>query len=170
MNKVAKTTDKLLEEINSLPNVDYDKDPEFVADYTNGMIVQQILSVMEDKDISQVELSKKIGKSRQYVSKILNEKTNLTLHSLALFSCSLDCELEITIKNKDLHNIPSLEDDDDEFDNVISLNGINHLQIYSGDFQSLENYTSEELLELFSQSPASYVKREEYEKEFTKVS
>lgn len=81
------------------------QDPDIISDYINGHVVQTILEIMNQKDISQQELAKKINKSRQYVSRILKENQNFTIYSLSLFSCALDCDLEINIKpNKKINN------------------------------------------------------------------
>jgi len=100
MNPTHKKTQELLEEINGLPNLDFDKDPEFLADYANGLIVQDILNLMDKKQISQTELANMIGKSRQYVSRILIEKRNFTIKSLASFACALNCDLNLSITER----------------------------------------------------------------------
>lgn len=100
MKKRELSTDELLAVVQKIETVDPNRDPEIVADYQNGVIVQNILTIMEEKEISQKELAKLIGKSKQYVSRILNEKQNFTINSLALFSCALDCDLKINISSK----------------------------------------------------------------------
>ena len=100
MNPTPKKTQELLEEIDGLPNLDLDKDPEFAADYANGLIVQDILNLMDKKQVSQAELANSIGKSRQYVFRILNEKRNFTIKSLASFACALDCDLNLSITER----------------------------------------------------------------------
>ncbi len=90
-------TDTLLEIIADRELIDPGKTAEIVADYYNGYVVQRILQVMEESGVNQNELAKRIERSRQYVSKILNEKRNFTIQTLALFSCALDCELLIEV-------------------------------------------------------------------------
>ena len=89
-----------LEELDSLPTIDYENDPEFIAEFKKGMIVQEILTIMEEKKITKKELSMMIGKSRQYVSKILSEKTNFTVHTLVLISLALGCDLRVSMEDK----------------------------------------------------------------------
>jgi transcriptional regulator with XRE-family HTH domain len=71
------------------------QDPAFIAEHAKGLIVEAILRVMEQTGISASALAGKIGKSRQYVSKILNEdhRVNFTIESLAEFSAALDLQL-----------------------------------------------------------------------------
>lgn len=79
------STEKLLKKLQKMETIDPARNFEVVADYQNGVIVQNILTIMEEKEISQKELAKLIGKSKQYVSRILLEKQNFTINSLALF-------------------------------------------------------------------------------------
>ena len=55
---------------------------------------------MDEKGITKTELSNRIGKSRQYVSRVLNEKVNFTIDTLSLFSCALDCFLSVKISDR----------------------------------------------------------------------
>ncbi len=100
MKKNKLSTEELLDRVQNAEIINPDRDPEIVADYQNGIIVQNILTIMEEKKISQKELAKLIGKSKQYVSRILNEKQNFTINTLALFSCALDCDMKIKISSK----------------------------------------------------------------------
>ncbi len=98
--KVKRTTTETLEEIKHLPDLELEKDPEFIESYTRGRIVEDILWVLEKENISQVELAKRMGKSRKYISRVLNEKVNFSIETLAQFSSVLNCELSVSIRNK----------------------------------------------------------------------
>lgn len=74
------------------------KDFEFVADYLNGMIVQQILTVMEDEGITLSKLAEKKGLSWEDIHRLLTEKKIFTLEYLAKFCCALGCTVEVVIK------------------------------------------------------------------------
>ena len=76
------------------------KDPEFVADYLNGMIVQQILTVMADEGISPRKLAEKMGMSFGYVMAYLSEDNLFTFNAIARFCCALDCNVEVVIKKE----------------------------------------------------------------------
>lgn len=71
------------------------QDPAFIAEHAKGLIVEDLLRVMEKAGMSASALAAKIGKSRQYVSKILSEdrRVNFTIESLAEFSAALDLQL-----------------------------------------------------------------------------
>lgn len=70
-------------------------DPKFIADQAKGLIIEDILRAMEAAGMTRNALAGKIGKSRQYVSKILDEdrRVNFTIDSLAEFSAALGVEL-----------------------------------------------------------------------------
>jgi antitoxin component HigA of HigAB toxin-antitoxin module len=54
-------------------------DPAFIAEHAKGLVVEDILRVMEKTGMSANALAGKIGKSRQYVSKILSGRANFFL-------------------------------------------------------------------------------------------
>lgn len=70
-------------------------DPKFVADHAKSLIIEDILRAMETAGMTRNALAGKIGKSRQYVSKILDEdrRVNFTIDSLAEFSAVLGVQL-----------------------------------------------------------------------------
>ena len=76
------------------------KDPEFVADYLNGMIVQQILTVMADEGITPRKLAEKMGMSWGYVMAYLSEDNLFAFNDIARFCCALDCNVEVVIKKE----------------------------------------------------------------------
>ena len=94
-------TEELLQMIAESEAIDPNKNPEVIADYQNGTIVQKILDILNAKEITQNELAKRIGKSKQYVSKILHEKRNFTINSLAMFSSALECDLKIDLVQRE---------------------------------------------------------------------
>lgn len=90
-------TEQLLEKIEKLPDLDLENDPVFISDFVRGKLINDILSIMDEKKINQVDLAHKLGKSKQYISHILKGKTNLTIDSLAHIVCALDSNLQIDI-------------------------------------------------------------------------
>ena len=102
------TTEEVLKEIDKLEFPNLENDPEFVSDYLKGQITEDILAAMEENGMNKNQLSKKLGKSRQYVNRILNETANFTLDTLAKFACALNCKIEARIINKDKSLISSL--------------------------------------------------------------
>jgi len=73
-----------------------DQDPEFRADLLKSLFVDQILAAMENQGVIQSELARRIGKSRQYVSKILDEdaSVNFTIESMTALAMALNLRLE----------------------------------------------------------------------------
>lgn len=57
---------------------------------------EDLLVIMERKGISKIELSKKIGKSRSYITQILSGARNMTLGSLSDICFAIDIKPKIT--------------------------------------------------------------------------
>lgn len=76
---------------------DLNKDPAFVADVAKGLIVEDILRAMEAAKLNRNTLAAKIGKSRQYVGKILDEhrRANFTIDTLAELATALGVTLQV---------------------------------------------------------------------------
>ncbi len=72
-----------------------DADPEFLADYAKGLVVEDVLRALEASGLNRNVLAKKIGKSRQYLSKILDEdrRVNFTIETLAELAAALKLQL-----------------------------------------------------------------------------
>lgn len=72
-------------------------DPEFLADYSKGLIVEDILRAMEASGLNRNTLAAKLGKSRQYVGRILDEdqRANFTIETLAELACVLGLQLHV---------------------------------------------------------------------------
>ena len=65
-------------------------DLDFVVEEMAFDYVNEIRRVMKEQNISQSELANRIGKSRAYVSKVLNYSPNMTIRSLAMIVLALD--------------------------------------------------------------------------------
>jgi transcriptional regulator with XRE-family HTH domain len=59
-------------------------------------ISEQIHLVMEHQDVSKAKLARKLGKSRAYITKILQGNANFTLESLVKIARALDCKLDMS--------------------------------------------------------------------------
>jgi transcriptional regulator with XRE-family HTH domain len=92
--KRTRPTEEVLRELEK-EKVDFDKDPEFVADFLKAQFVDDIYRAMEEKGINKNQLAEILGKSRQYVGKILNETANFTIDTMAEISCALGRNLDI---------------------------------------------------------------------------
>ncbi len=70
--------------------IDFESDPDFVAGFLKMQFVEDIFKAMHEQGINRNQLAAKLGKSRQYVGRILNENANFTLETLAEIACALD--------------------------------------------------------------------------------
>lgn len=102
MNYDNLTTEELLLIANETTPTGGDNTPLCIADYQNGRVVQLISSLMNEKDISQEQLAQKMGKSKRYVSRVLNETQQLNITSLALFTHALDCDFSIDLVKREI--------------------------------------------------------------------
>lgn len=75
------------------------RDPKWRADYLKGLFVEQVLAAMEEEQLSQSELAARWGKSRQYVSKLLNEdeRVNFTIETLCEVAHLLGRRVEVQV-------------------------------------------------------------------------
>lgn len=82
-------------------------DPEFLADYSKGLIVEDILRAMENAGLNRNTLAAKLGKSRQYIGKILDEErpANFTIDTLAELSSALGVKLHVRMLPENEHMI-----------------------------------------------------------------
>ena len=83
--------------------IDLESDPEFVAGFLKMQFVEDIFKAMHEQGINRNQLAAKLGKSRQYVGRILNENANFTLETLAEFACALDMHVSARLYARDEH-------------------------------------------------------------------
>lgn len=95
------STKEVLAELEQIDVPDLDHDPEFVADILKGMATEDILRAMEEEGVNRSGLAERLGKSRQYVGRVLNENANFSLERLAGFACALDRMISVRIHRKD---------------------------------------------------------------------
>ncbi len=94
-------TKETLERLEELDLLALDRNPEFVADLLKGMVTEDIMRAMEDNGINRNQLAKKMGKSRQYIGRVLSEKANFTLERLAALACALDRDIAVRMFRRD---------------------------------------------------------------------
>lgn len=82
-------------------------DPAFLADVSKGLIVEDILRAMEEAGLNRNTLAAKLGKSRQYIGKILDEENpaNFTVDTLAELSAALGVKLHVRMLPESEHMI-----------------------------------------------------------------
>jgi len=71
----------------------YEQDADYVLGGLKVEMSEKIYSAMETRGVSQAELARRLGKSRAYITKILQGNVNFTLETLSKISQALDCEL-----------------------------------------------------------------------------
>lgn len=76
------------------------RDPEFLSEYLKGSLIADIEEAMEEQGISQSELAARLGKSRQYVGKVLKEENlnNFTIDSIAKIAAALERDVVLRLK------------------------------------------------------------------------
>lgn len=77
-----------------------DRDPEFLSEYMKGSLIADVNEAMEEQGISKSELAVRLGKSRQYVGKVLNEEdsNNFTIDSIAKIAAALGRDVVLRLK------------------------------------------------------------------------
>ncbi|MCX7044299.1 MAG: helix-turn-helix transcriptional regulator [Candidatus Sumerlaeota bacterium] len=95
--------DEILAKWEQEEKINWDLDPEFAADFPKSLFVEYIYEAMEDTGITKSELARRLGKSRQYVNKILREdKTvNFTVETMAAICCALGRKLDVQMMRLD---------------------------------------------------------------------
>ncbi len=69
----------------------------FARDDLIYMVTETLLMAMEDKEISKVELAKRLNKSKSHVSRLLDGSRNMTLASLSDICFALGIQPEVRI-------------------------------------------------------------------------
>ncbi len=82
-------------------------DPAYLADFSKGLVVEDILRAMEEAGLNRNTLAAKLGKTRQYVGKILDEErpANFTIDTLAELSSALGVKLHVRMLPESEHMI-----------------------------------------------------------------
>ncbi len=75
--------------------IDFDADAEYVSSYLKAQFIEDIYRAMENLGLNKQQLAKKTGKSAQYIGRILNERANFTLESIAEIACSLGMKVSV---------------------------------------------------------------------------
>ncbi len=97
---VPKTSQAMLDRIEKA-NRKLEDDPEFLADVERSRFVNLVLAAMEEKKINRSELARRIGKSRQYVQKLLDEdaRVSFTLKTITSVLFALDKRLTLGVED-----------------------------------------------------------------------
>lgn len=71
---------------------DFERSPDFHVEQAKVEISEQIYQAMQSRDVTPAELSRRLGTSRAYVTKILQGNVNFTVESLGKIAHALDCD------------------------------------------------------------------------------
>jgi len=63
---------------------------------------EQIFQAMENKGISEAELSRRLNVSRAYINKVLQGDTNFTIETLVKIGIALECEFKFEFVEKEV--------------------------------------------------------------------
>ncbi len=63
-------------------------------------ISEQIFRAMQEKGLTEAELSRRLGTSRAYVNRVLQGNTNFTIESLVKIGLALECEIRVEFVEK----------------------------------------------------------------------
>lgn len=85
------------------------QNPDYVASLLQAHFVASMRMIMREDDISANTLAERLNKSRQYVSRVLNENANFTIRSIAEIVCALKLNIQFHISRTEpnfqvLHN------------------------------------------------------------------
>jgi len=75
----------------------WETDPAFILEGVLLDVNERICALMDAKGISRSELARRLGKSRQYVTRLLNGQPNVTLRTLTEIAVALGEGLEVAI-------------------------------------------------------------------------
>lgn len=79
---------------------DVEKSDAYLIEGAKVEIAERIHLTMKQKNISRAELARSLGKSRAYVTKVLQGDTNFTIDSLVKIASALDCDLELQFRGQ----------------------------------------------------------------------
>ncbi len=71
-----------------------ESDPEFIAQGILIDILENILEIMEKKNISKADLAKKLGTSKAYVTKLFHGNPNMTILTIAKIAAALEVDIK----------------------------------------------------------------------------
>lgn len=73
----------------------------FEQDLLKVHISEIVWGLMEDENVHQAELARRVGKSRAYLTKVLRGSTNFTLESVASILFALGYRLKMSVERRD---------------------------------------------------------------------
>ena len=69
--------------------IEWDQDPDYIVEGVLLAATERICELMDKHGISRAELARRLGKSRAYVTRMLNGQPNMTLKTLTQIAVAL---------------------------------------------------------------------------------
>lgn len=95
-----------LEDLKLLQDADdeLEMNPSFLAEFVKDKFIDDVLHQMRSLGLTQGELSKRMGKTRQYLNKVLNRSkpTNFTVQTMAEISMAVNMHLSVSMTSKSM--------------------------------------------------------------------
>lgn len=76
---------------------EFENDPDFIAEGLLLQINEEICRLMDQEGITRVEFARRLGVSRQFVTKLLKGNANVTLLTLVKIATALSMQLSVSI-------------------------------------------------------------------------
>ena len=127
--ELAKVDLAFTESQKALPSLD--DDWEFAYMCLQADLIDQINRIMKEENLTQAKLAKRIGVSRSWISKLLNETANFQLDTIAKLAIALDRDIAMHLIRKTEYVIVE--------SSAISNQQVLQLEEIFTDSQSIEN-------------------------------
>lgn len=79
---------------------DMEESGDLYVEWAKNNIAEQIFTAMRREDVKKAELARRLGKSRAYITQILQGNVNFTVESLVRIAIALDSRFEVKISPK----------------------------------------------------------------------
>lgn len=82
----------------------YIEQKQYTVDYQTELSIidlnEKIIAKMAEKKVSRVELAKRLGVSKAFITKLLNGNPNMTIKTINALALALDCQVYLDIHPK----------------------------------------------------------------------
>ncbi len=79
---------------------EYSNDPEYIAEKLSIKVIEELLGLLEKKDLNQSLLALKMGVSKAHISRILNAPPNMTLLTLAKLAVAMGTKPDVSLNSE----------------------------------------------------------------------
>lgn len=100
----------------------FENDADFQAGLLRLKLYEDILRVMEEQGVSRTELASRLSCSKAYVTKLFNDSTNVTLHTLVRIALALGCDVELSLVQRNAVQRADYEKQNPTTSNWVKIN------------------------------------------------